>query len=340
MAFFIYVYVFCFRTCHASTYTQGVGLRRTKANGLSAQSTVGDFDTWLSCQESTVPGWPSKHIKEKGSLHGKAATEPLFTMHCVGCCEQSSLPIIAQISEDDLCGGGGSTLEFVDGGLEVGGDEALSPHGSNMAWDDLIIPVYATPLQDALKRVVRVGVSEAADLHPLGSNVLHWVPQFAFVSEPSEAAVGALPPLSNSFCAFEAIEASKWSRHRCGEALKSRTLFREAADSPSAGFEVGGLIYAEAYLPWCALPRGAVLPELGPADDPLSESVVKVGSGVTFWVQLKAHVEYIRLAPNGLAIVVKLHFSELVIGSPLDFVGLNGHAIFAKKSSSAPYEAL
>ena len=52
---------------------------------------------------------------------------------------------------------------------------ALSPHGTNVAWDELIIPMYSTPLQDALKRVVRVSVSEVADLHPLGCNVLRWV---------------------------------------------------------------------------------------------------------------------------------------------------------------------
>ena len=85
--------------------------------------------------------------------------------------------------------------------------------------------------------------------------------------------MGALPPVSNRFCAFEAIEASEWSQHCCGEALKSRTLFREAAYCPSAGFEVGGLIDAEAYLPWRALPGGAVLPEFGPAYDALCESV-------------------------------------------------------------------
>ena len=96
-------------------------------------------------------------------------------MHCMIFCKHISFPIIVQVSEYDFGGGGGAIVDLLEDGLEVVGDEALCPHGSNVAWDELIIPVYATPLQDAMKRVVGVSVSEVADLHPLGFNILHWV---------------------------------------------------------------------------------------------------------------------------------------------------------------------
>ena len=107
--------------------------------------------------------------------------------------------------------GGGAVTNLVEGGLEVGWDKALSPHGSDGSWYASVVPLCTTPLQDALKRVVGVCLSKAAELHPLRSDVLHWVAEFAFVSEPSEAAVGALPPFTNWFSAFKAIKTSKWS---------------------------------------------------------------------------------------------------------------------------------
>ena len=64
----------------------------------------------------------------------------------------------------------------------MGWDEALSPRGSNGSWYSAVVPVGATPLQDALKWVVMVRLSEAAELHPLRSDILHWVAEFAFMA--------------------------------------------------------------------------------------------------------------------------------------------------------------
>ena len=84
----------------------------------------------------------------------------------------------------------------------MGWDKALSPHGSDGAWYEAIVPVYTTPLQDALEGVVWVCLSKAAELHPLRSDVLHGVTELTFVSEASEAAMCALPPVTNRFNAF------------------------------------------------------------------------------------------------------------------------------------------
>ena len=97
----------------------------------------------------------------------------------------------------------------------MGWDKALSPHGSDGEWYEAIVPVCTTPLQYALKGVVWVCLSKAAELHPLRSDVLHWVAEFAIVSEASEAAVCSFPPVANSFSAFTAVEASKRSKHCC-----------------------------------------------------------------------------------------------------------------------------
>ena len=84
----------------------------------------------------------------------------------------------------------------------MGGDKALSPHGSDGSGYKAVIPVYSAPLQDTSEGVVWVGVSETADLHPLCRDVLHGVAKFALMSESSEAAMRSLPPVSNSFNAF------------------------------------------------------------------------------------------------------------------------------------------
>ena len=77
------------------------------------------------------------------------------------------------------------------------------------------MPMDSSPFQDTWEGMVWVGVGKTADLHPLGCDVLHGVAKFALMSESSEAAMCSLPPVSNSFNAFETIKASEWSEHSC-----------------------------------------------------------------------------------------------------------------------------
>ena len=58
--------------------------------------------------------------------------------------------------------------------------------------------------------------------------------------------------------------------------------------------------------------------------------MVKVSSRVAFGVQLEAHVNNVRLSHDGFSLILQLHLVYLIIGYPLDFFGLDGHAISAE----------
>ena len=90
--------------------------------------------------------------------------------------------VVPKVLEDNGPGICSRPSDLVDHRLEVLRDLPLASHWAHIVRDSAIVPILASPLDDASNRVFRMARDVSPDLSPLGRDFMHRVTEFALVA--------------------------------------------------------------------------------------------------------------------------------------------------------------